>query len=316
MKKRVMTGAVITIVTAIFLATVRFTPYAFDMFIGVLAIMGCVEICRTMERKKQYTNIIFIGSFPAILYIAMSVGIINERPWYYFLLYFIVIILALFLINFLYTIVFAKQTVIEKNKYEITEKSNSEYAFEKCMNSTFVMIYPTLLFASFFVMNHFFDFSFVDASGLSDSNLIVIFFLVYTFAVTMITDSMAMITGSLIKGPKLCPLISPNKTISGAIGGLVFGATGGLITYFLFTLNSVFKEMMVFMDIAWWQIFIIGFVVSAIGQVGDIIASALKRSARVKDYGTIFPGHGGVMDRVDGLIFNAFAVLVCMFILI
>lgn len=316
MKKRVMTGAVITIVTAIFLASVRLTPYAFDLFIGVLAIMGCVEICRTMERKKQYTNIIFIGSFPAILYIAMSVGIINERPWYYFLLYFVIIIVALFLINFLYTIIFAKQTVIEKNKYEITDMSNSAYAFEKCMYSTFVMIYPTLLFASFFVINHFFDFSFVDASGLTDSNLIVIFFLVYTFAVTMITDSMAMITGSLIKGPKLCPLISPNKTISGAVGGLIFGATGGLVTYFLFTLNTVFREMMVFMDIAWWQIFIIGFVVSIIGQIGDIIASALKRSARVKDYGTIFPGHGGVMDRVDGLIFNAFAVLICMFILI
>lgn len=311
-----MTGAVITIVTAIFLASVRLTPYAFDLFIGVLAIMGCVEICRTMERKKQYTNIIFIGSFPAILYIAMSVGIINERPWYYFLLYFVIIIVALFLINFLYTIIFAKQTVIEKNKYEITDMSNSAYAFEKCMYSTFVMIYPTLLFASFFVINHFFDFSFVDASGLTDSNLIVIFFLVYTFAVTMITDSMAMITGSLIKGPKLCPLISPNKTISGAVGGLIFGATGGLVTYFLFTLNTVFREMMVFMDIAWWQIFIIGFVVSIIGQIGDIIASALKRSARVKDYGTIFPGHGGVMDRVDGLIFNAFAVLICMFILI
>jgi CDP-diglyceride synthetase len=61
---------------------------------------------------------------------------------------------------------------------------------------------------------------------------------------------------------------------------------------------------------------VIGGVVSIIGQIGDIIASALKRSARVKDYGTIFPGHGGVMDRVDGLIFNAFAVLICMFILL
>lgn len=316
MKKRVMTGAVITIVTAIFLATVRFTPYAFDLFVGVLAIMGCVEICRTMERKKQYTNIIFIGSFPAILYIAMSVGIINERPWYYFLLYFVVIIIALFVINFLYTIIFKKQTRIEKKKYDIADMPNTSYAFEKCMNSTFVMIYPTLLFASFFLINHFFEFSFVDATGLADSNLIIIFFLVYTFAVTMITDSMAMITGSLIGGPKLCPLISPKKTISGAIGGLIFGAVAGVVTFFLFTMNTVFKEMMIFMDISWWQLFVIGFVVSAIGQVGDIVASALKRSARVKDYGTIFPGHGGVMDRVDGLIFNAFAVLVCMFILI
>lgn len=316
MKKRLITGSIILLVEALFLTTVRFTPYAFDLFVGVLAIMGCIEICRTMERKRQYTNIIFIGSFPAILYIAISVGIINERSLYYFLLYFVVIIVTLFIINFLYTVILAKQTVVEKNKYGITEMSNSKYAFEKCMNSTFVMIYPALLFASFFVMNHFFEFSFVDATGLADTNLLIIFFLVFTFAVTIVTDSMAMVTGSIIKGPKLCPLISPNKTISGAIGGFVFGAVSGLLTYFLFSLNTVFKEMMVFMNIAWWQILIIGIVVSVIGQIGDIIASALKRSARVKDYGTIFPGHGGVMDRVDGLIFNAFTVLVCMFILI
>ncbi|MGN0961719.1 MAG: phosphatidate cytidylyltransferase, partial [Christensenellales bacterium] len=316
MKKRLITGSIILLVEALFLFTVRYTPYAFDLFIGVLAIMGCVEVSRTLERKKIYTNIIFIGSFPAILYIAMSVGIINERPWYYFVLYFIIIILALFLINFLYTIILRKQTVVEKNKYGITELSNSRYAFDKCMNSTFVMIYPALLFASFFLINHFFDFAFVDSTGITDTNLLVIFFLVYTFVVTILTDSMAMVTGSLVKGPKLCPLISPNKTISGAIGGFVFGAVSGLLTYYLFTLNTVFKEMVSFMELSWWQFLVIGMVVSIIGQIGDIIASALKRSARVKDYGTIFPGHGGVMDRVDVLIFNALTVLICMFILI
>ena len=62
----------------------------------MLAVMGCVEISRVLERKKVYTNIIFIGSFPAILYIAMSIGIINERDWTYFLAYFIIIIVALF----------------------------------------------------------------------------------------------------------------------------------------------------------------------------------------------------------------------------
>jgi phosphatidate cytidylyltransferase len=132
----------------------------------------------------------------------------------------------------------------------------------------------------------------------------------------MITDSMALVVGMTFKGPKLCPLISPNKTISGAVGGLVFGSLGGLLTYYLFSLNSVFKGMISFLDINPLVFLLIGAIVSAIGQVGDIVASALKRSARVKDYGTIFPGHGGVMDRVDGLVFNALAVLVCMFILL
>ncbi|MBQ7352056.1 MAG: phosphatidate cytidylyltransferase [Clostridia bacterium] len=316
MKKRLITGTIILLVEALFLFTVRYTPYAFDLFIGVLAVMGCVEVTRVLERKKLYTSIIFVGSFPAILYIAMSIGLIQKRPWHYFLLYFIVILIALFVINFLVTIIFKKLTFKEKSKYEILEMSDSKYAFTKCMNSSFVMVYPALLFASFFVMTHFFDFAFVDGSTLADSNLVVLFFLIYTFVVTIVTDSMAYVVGSTMKGPKLCPIISPNKTISGAVGGLVFGMLGGLLTYYLFTLNSVFKVMMTTLGIQWWYFIIIGTIVSIIGQAGDIVASALKRSARVKDYGTIFPGHGGVMDRVDGLIFNALAVVISMFIIL
>ncbi len=318
MKKRLLTGSVILLIYTLVLASVRFTPYVFDLFIGVSAIMGAIEVSRVLERKNLYTNIIFIGCFPAILYIAMQVGIINERGWVYFLAYFVAIILILFLINFLYTVIFRKITRREKIRYGINEVevTNSKYALQKCMNSTFVMIYPVILFVAFFVINHFYDFAFVNSVGLEDTNLIVIFFLVFTFVVTILTDSMAMVIGSTFKGPKLCPIISPNKTISGAVGGFVFGALSGLVTYYLFTLNTVFKAMFFYLDISWWQILIVGGVVAIVGQIGDIVASALKRSARVKDYGTIFPGHGGVMDRVDALIFNAFTVLICMFILL
>ena len=89
MKKRLITGSIILAFTAIFLFTTRYTPYAFDVFIGMLAVMGCVEVSRVLERKKFYTNIVFIGCFPAILYIAMSVGIINQRDWTYLLGYFL-----------------------------------------------------------------------------------------------------------------------------------------------------------------------------------------------------------------------------------
>lgn len=316
MKKRLITGSIIVLVVCTVLATVNYTPYVFDLFIGILAVMGCVEVSRVLERKNLYTNIIFIGCFPAILYIAMSLGIINESSWVHYLVYFLVIIVALFIINFLYTIIFKKTTLKEMSKYKIEGTPITKYAFTKCMNSTFVMIYPALLFSSFFVITHFFDFSFVDTTGLANTNLIVLFFLVFIFAVTMITDSMALVVGCSLKGPKLCPLISPNKTISGALGGLLFGTLGGLLTYYLFTLNNVFSEMMSYLDLSWWMFVVIAAVVSIIGQIGDIVASSLKRSARVKDYGTIFPGHGGVMDRVDGLIFNAFAVLICMFIIL
>ena len=78
----------------------------------------------------------------------------------------------------------------------------------------------------------------------------------------------------------------------------------------------LFKDAINLFNLEIWQFAIIGAITSIVGQAGDLVASALKRSARLKDYGTIFPGHGGVMDRVDGLIFNSAVVLICMFIVL
>ena len=314
MKKRILTGTFILLVVAIFLISRVYTAYAFDVFAGLLAIMGCVEVARVLERKRMFTNIIFVGSFPAILYVAMQLGIIMKRDWIFLILYFIIIMIALFVINFLYTFFFTGITKKEKDKYGVFDKG-SVYALKKGMNSSFIMVYPAILFASLFMINHFFDFSFTPTLEV-DTNTVTLFFLLYVFVVTMMTDTFALVVGMLCKGPKLCPIISPNKTISGAIGGLVFGAGSGLLVYYLFSSNIIFSEVIAMFDLAWWKILIVSIITSVIGQIGDLVASALKRSARVKDYGTIFPGHGGVMDRVDGLIFNSLTVLISMFILL
>ena len=315
MKKRILTGALMLLVVALFLVSRVYTVYAFDLLIGLLAIVGCVEVSRVLERRRVFTTIIFIGCFPVILYIALILGIHFERDWQYLLLYFIVILIGLFVINFLYTVCFKGHTDREKDKYGVFS-SNSKYAFQKAMNSTFVMIYPAILFCCLFFINNFFELSFVDKLTMTNTNIIVVFFLVLLFAVTMMTDTFALVCGMLIGGPKLCPKISPKKTISGAIGGFVFGACSGIVVYFLFLNNSIFNEAVSVFDIKWWHIFIVSIVCAIVCQIGDLIASMLKRSARVKDYGTLFPGHGGVMDRVDGLIFNALVVLISMFILI
>ena len=142
------------------------------------------------------------------------------------------------------------------------------------------------------------------------------FFLTFVFVVTMMTDTFALVVGMLLKGPKLAPKISPKKTISGAVGGFVFGSASSMLVYYLFSLNNVFSEAMSTLDLSMWKFLIIGMVCAVVTQIGDLIASLLKRSARVKDYGTLFPGHGGVMDRVDGLIFSSLVTLVSLFIMI
>ena len=110
------------------------------------------------------------------------------------------------------------------------------------------------------------------------------------------TDMGGYILGKLLKGPKLTK-ISPNKTYSGLIGGYIFSIIfmNIFLNYsYLLNLKKIEFDMM---------IFIIVILVSSFSQVGDIIISYFKRLSKIKDTGKIIPGHGGILDRVDGMIF-------------
>ena len=122
--------------------------------------------------------------------------------------------------------------------------------------------------------------------------------LVCIFAGVCMADNTAYFVGSLMGKHKLCPAISPKKTVEGGIGGLIGGALGGVIAYFVQRLWS-------FTPAPLWVLIVICFIAGLVGQVGDLFASTFKRWAGVKDYGNIFPGHGGIMDRLDSALFAA-----------
>jgi phosphatidate cytidylyltransferase len=104
-------------------------------------------------------------------------------------------------------------------------------------------------------------------------------------------DTMAYFTGRAIGRTKLAPAISPNKTVEGALGGLL-GSVAFCVLYAHGFLPGV---------PAWYAV-LTGAAVGIFGEAGDLFESLLKRAAGVKDSGTIFPGHGGILDRVDGLL--------------
>ncbi len=106
------------------------------------------------------------------------------------------------------------------------------------------------------------------------------------------SDSFAYFVGRALKGPKIWPAISPNKTVSGSFGGVVGAMLVGI----------VFAAMY---DLPLWPWLLMSAVLSVVGQLGDFVESGLKRSLDVKDSGTLLPGHGGVLDRFDSLIFSA-----------
>ena len=117
----------------------------------------------------------------------------------------------------------------------------------------------------------------------------------FIFAVVWATDILAYFVGRALKGPKLAPRISPGKTWSGAIGGTV----SGVVASSVLTLG-------VFSRLSIWTV-AIAFLLSVASQIGDLFESFIKRRFGVKDSSHLIPGHGGVMDRVDGLVFACFA---------
>lgn len=120
--------------------------------------------------------------------------------------------------------------------------------------------------------------------------------MLFVFAIVWATDILAYFVGRAIGGPKLAPSISPGKTWSGAIGGTFFGVVAGV------SVSLFFYGHVAFVMVA------IAVLLSVFSQIGDLFESYIKRKFKVKDSSHLIPGHGGFMDRADGLVFACFAV--------
>jgi len=165
-------------------------------------------------------------------------------------------------------------------------------AFNSIAYYSLILIYPIALMFLFVVLNRVPDYGF--------------FYILLVAAICVFCDSLAFFTGITFKGPKLAPKISPKKTISGAIGGLLGGVLGAMTVYLIFT--YIFNvDLSVFKD---WHIILVGFVGAIFAEMGDLVESGIKRKLEIKDFSNLLPGHGGVMDRLDSLMFVAFAVFI------
>lgn len=118
-------------------------------------------------------------------------------------------------------------------------------------------------------------------------------YVIYLFIISIITDTFAYITGRYIGKNKLAPLISPKKTIEGLIGGTVMGVIAGATYYTTVIDPAISLGIIIFVTTC----------LSLIGQLGDLVFSAIKRYYNQKDFSNLIPGHGGILDRLDSIIF-------------
>ena len=168
-----------------------------------------------------------------------------------------------------------------------------------------ILLIPSIFYKKeeYLTKNAFFTLGIVYLLGIFFNLLIAIrsvnvSLLIYLLSVTILTDTFAYAIGKLIGKNKMCPKISPHKTWEGFIGGLIGGSIVGLIVYSNILGSLTFKAILV------------TFILSFIGQIGDLFYSKIKRENKIKDFSNIMPGHGGVLDRVDSLSFVVFAYVI------
>lgn len=160
---------------------------------------------------------------------------------------------------------------------------NQKRSAEDCFAALVVLIYPLSLFVALMLL----AVSFPESVGLTA--------LLLAFAAPLMGDTLAYFIGSFFGKHKLCPQISPKKTVEGSVASVAGSVLGGLAVFFIQNLWGGATSLL--------PLLVLGCICGVLGQIGDLFASTIKRWAQVKDFGTIFAGHGGVVDRLDSVLF-------------
>ncbi len=266
MKKRIISAIVIV---AVFLPFLIIGELPFAIFMSVLSVFGLYELLRVRESKKKFPLVLKIFAYVLTVYYCLyNTGAIELYTNFDYR------VMAFIIFLFLSPMVFINDT----KRYNLND--------------------ALFLIGSVF----FIGFSF---------NLILIIrnydiaYIIYLLLITTITDTFALFTGSLIGEHKLCPKISPKKTIEGLVGGVFMGTFVATAFYFTVIRSNISLVLLIVLTMC----------LSLVGQLGDLVFSSIKRYYDVKDFSEIIPGHGGILDRFDSLIFVTLAFILLLGIL-
>ncbi len=269
MLKRTISGAVyVAIIVGFFLLRELADARLFNILTCFFMVVGTFELARALQpyslKGAKLATVVFGASFVP-LYCLIEYLLLQGWGWLFALDLSLAMVLAFAVYAF----------IVDAD-------------FKTFGASVLGFIYPSLLILTTLLANDLPDFGFIA--------------LLLIFVIAPCTDTMAYLVGmtynKIRKGQakRLCPKLSPKKTWAGAIGGTIGGVLGALIVY------AIFGERVQITN-AIWLFVIIGFVSAVFTQIGDLFESFIKRKTGIKDSGKIMPGHGGVLDRIDGMVF-------------
>lgn len=314
MGKRIMSGLVILLVLAGFILVRQIsesTVFLFDILVGFLMLIGTFEVEGILRKMNRPAYTVGLGMFPILCFVMLALSVVYNLGYVNFLLMIAGALILVAIICFIVGIS-SKKCTLQQMYLDNFEGKRLDYVWQKTANTIFGNIYPTFLLCFLFLINHFTDFSNLEYA--SDIGLLGI---LLVFTSTMFADTSAMLCGRLIKTKKInLKKLGPGKSWSGLVGGII-GATIGAVVLFFILDNVGYAETFAEYGIQFWQFLVGGIFCGIFNMSGDITASYLKRRAGVKDFSDFIPGHGGIMDRINGLVFNslfAFLFLVIMFL--
>lgn len=252
------------VMIAIFIPFLIIGNVPFSILMSVLALFGLYELLKVRENKKKFPLLLKIFAYIIVFIFAMYNS--DSAVLKYHVDYRVV---AAIIFLFTTPMVFINDT----EKYNLSDA---------------LYLIGSLLFV-----------------GLSFNLMITtrgfdLYYIIYLFLITTITDTFALITGMLVGRHKLCPKISPKKTVEGLIGGVIMGTFVAVLFYYTVISSTIPLLYLVLITI----------VLSLVGQLGDLVFSSIKRYYDVKDFSNIIPGHGGILDRFDSLIFVTLAFII------
>lgn len=259
-RTRLVSSVILVVLALLFILTGGYLLAAVLLFLALTAFRELMKACKLSGKDGKPDGLEIIGYIGIVIYYLLM-AISRERQYL-----FLMLIAVLVAFMFLYVFSFPK------------------YHASEVMSAFFCAAYAPVMLSFIYLVREL-------PYG--------IYLVWMIFISSWICDTCAYVVGMLFGKHKLAPVLSPKKSIEGAIGGIVGSAiVGALYAYFI--VESVISEQRII------GIFIL---ISAIGavisQVGDLAASAIKRNHEIKDYGKLIPGHGGVMDRFDSVIFTA-----------
>ena len=258
--KRLMSSVVLVILALVLLLTGDGVLALGMLILSLIAFRELTKACGVIAEGQKNNALEAVGYAGIVLYYLVVYG--SENPVYW------VGMLALIFLGMMFVYVF----------------SFPRFRAEQVMTAFFCAFYAPVLFTFIFLTRNL-------PNG--------IYMVWMIFISSWICDTCAYLTGMAIGKHKLAPVLSPKKSIEGAVGGVVGSALVGA-AFGYFALERVFADQ----NVTWIAALICG-VGAVISQVGDLAASGIKRNHDIKDYGKLIPGHGGIMDRFDSVLFKA-----------